>query len=88
MAVTRLEVRSRQPYADGAAFGEAGTYEQIDGIVHFAVDPAHPANALAHARKYLILIGASTPQQKPRASCAVCAAEWFTDSGEPESRPL
>ena len=46
MAVTRLEIRARGPYADGAAFGEAGAYERIDGTIHFAVDPAHPANAL------------------------------------------
>lgn len=46
MAVTRLEVRARGPYADGVTFGEAGAYERIDGTIHFAVDPAHPANAL------------------------------------------
>ena len=45
MAVTRLEIRARGPYADGATFGEAGAYERIDGTIHFAVDPAHPANA-------------------------------------------
>lgn len=44
MAVTRLEIRSRSPYQDGAAFGDTGPYERIDGVVHFAVDPAHPAN--------------------------------------------
>ncbi|MBI3971557.1 MAG: hypothetical protein HY332_09735 [Chloroflexi bacterium] len=26
-------------------FGDAGPYERLDAIVHFAVDPAHPANA-------------------------------------------
>ena len=46
MAVTRLEIRARGPYADGAAFGAAGAYERIDGTIHFAVDPSHPANAL------------------------------------------
>ncbi|MHB8645279.1 MAG: alpha/beta hydrolase domain-containing protein [Thermomicrobiales bacterium] len=46
MAVTRLEIRARGPYANGAAFGAAGVYERIDGTIHFAVDPAHPANAL------------------------------------------
>lgn len=46
MAVTRLEIRARGPYADGAAFGVAGAYERIDGTIHFAADPAHPANAL------------------------------------------
>ena len=46
MAVTRLEIRARGPYAEGQAFGAAGAYERIDGRMHFAVDPAHPANAL------------------------------------------
>src|SRR5215216_8141477 len=44
MAVIELELASRGPYADGAAFGEAGAYERIDGIARFAVDPAHSAN--------------------------------------------
>jgi hypothetical protein len=44
VAVTRLEVQSRAPFADGVAFGAVGPYEQNDGILHFAVDPAHPAN--------------------------------------------
>jgi hypothetical protein len=45
MAVTRLEIRARAPYQDGKAFGEVGAYERIDGTIHFAVDPTHPANA-------------------------------------------
>ncbi len=44
MAVTQVEIRSRTPYEDGVAFGEVGPYERIDGIVHFAVDPANAAN--------------------------------------------
>ncbi len=44
MAVTRLEVHSIRPFAGGAVFGETGPYRQIDGIVHLAVDPNHPAN--------------------------------------------
>jgi len=46
MVVTRLEIRARGLYAEGAAFGEAGAYERVDGTIHFAADPAHPANAL------------------------------------------
>ncbi len=46
MAVTRLEMRACGLYAEGTAFGEAGIYERIDGTMHFAADPAHPANAL------------------------------------------
>jgi hypothetical protein len=44
VAVTRLEIRARRAFEDGAAFGTAGSYERIDGIAHFAVDPANPAN--------------------------------------------
>ncbi len=46
MAVTRLEIESRQPFAENENFGDVGTYEQIDGTVHFTVDPDHPANSL------------------------------------------
>lgn len=44
MAVTRLEVHSIRPFAGGVVFGDTGPYRQIDGIVHLAVDPNHPAN--------------------------------------------
>ena len=44
MPVTRLEITSQKPFADGQSFGEAGSYTQIDGTAHFAVDPLHPAN--------------------------------------------
>ena len=46
MAVTGLDVKSRQSYAQGAEFGLVGPYEQLDGTVHFAVDPEHSGNAL------------------------------------------
>ena len=45
MAVAKLEITSRQPFAKGESFGEVGPYEQLDGIAYFAVDPEHPANA-------------------------------------------
>ncbi|HEX2036028.1 MAG TPA: alpha/beta hydrolase domain-containing protein [Chloroflexota bacterium] len=44
MAVSQLEIHRRAPYAGGQAFGEAGPYERLDGTIHFAVDPHHPAN--------------------------------------------
>ncbi len=44
MPVTRLEITSQRPFADGQSFGEVGSYTQIDGTAHFAVDPLHPAN--------------------------------------------
>lgn len=44
MAVTRFEIRSREPFEGGRPFGDAGAYERIEGVLHFAVDPAHAAN--------------------------------------------
>ena len=44
MPVTRLEITSQRPFADGQSFGDVGPYTQIDGTAHFAVDPLHPAN--------------------------------------------
>jgi hypothetical protein len=45
MAVTALEIKTCNPFAQGTAFGDVGPYEQLDGTVHFAVDPDHPRNA-------------------------------------------
>ena len=45
MALTRLEIVRRERFADGRAFGDSGPYERIDAVAHYAVDPAHPANA-------------------------------------------
>ncbi len=45
MAVIRLDIDRRGPYAGGASFGEAGAYERLDGRITFAADPTHAANA-------------------------------------------
>jgi hypothetical protein len=45
MTVTKLEIKSRSPFANGMTFAGAGSYEQLDGIAHFAVNPKNPANA-------------------------------------------
>jgi hypothetical protein len=45
VAVEAVEIRRREPYEGGAAFGSAGPYERVDAVVRFAVDPLHPANA-------------------------------------------
>ena len=39
----RLQINTREPFAEGLEFGEAGVYEKIVGRVHFAVDPDSPA---------------------------------------------
>ena len=44
MPVSRLEITSQKPFADGQSFGDVGPYTQVDGIAYFAVDPMHPAN--------------------------------------------
>ena len=44
MAVTKLLITSRRPFAQEKGFGQVGPYEQLDGSVYFAVDPNHPAN--------------------------------------------
>src|SRR5688500_3852566 len=44
MAVIKLEITSRRPYFDGRSFGEVGQYEDLQGTIHFAVDPEHAAN--------------------------------------------
>ncbi|MGH8026126.1 MAG: hypothetical protein ACREO0_05285, partial [Pseudoxanthomonas sp.] len=42
--VVTVDVVSRQPWAGGKAFGEAGAYEVLRGTVHYAIDP-HSAAA-------------------------------------------
>ena len=46
MAITKLLITSRRPFAQEQAFGQVGPYEQLDGTVSFAVDPNHAANQL------------------------------------------
>ena len=44
MAVVKFELLHREPYLEGHSFGDTGMYERIDGLLHYAVDPAHPRN--------------------------------------------
>ncbi len=46
MALTKLEIRTRKPFANGESFGDVGRYEWIDGVAHFAVDPGHADNGV------------------------------------------
>ena len=46
MAVKAIEVKSRSPWFGGQPFGEVGPYEELEGTVHFAVDPDHPRNQI------------------------------------------
>ena len=42
--ITHLEVTSRTPLVGGAAFGDTGAYERIEGVAHGTLDPVHPGN--------------------------------------------
>ncbi|MBI4639880.1 MAG: hypothetical protein HY731_04260 [Candidatus Tectomicrobia bacterium] len=44
MAVTKLEIISRELLLGGKPFGSTGSYEVLKGIVTFAADPAHLLN--------------------------------------------
>ena len=46
MALTKFEVVDRSLLAGGREFGQIGSYEQIHGVAHFAVNPTHQANAM------------------------------------------
>jgi hypothetical protein len=45
-AVERIEILVREPFAGGKAFGRTGAYERVKGRLHYALDPADPANAM------------------------------------------
>lgn len=46
MAVAKFEITRREPYAGGIEFGNAGSFERIDGVAEYAVDPAHERNSM------------------------------------------
>lgn len=39
MAVINVEIQSQSPYANNESLGDYGTFERIDGVLHYAVDP-------------------------------------------------
>ncbi len=41
-----IEITSREPFAEGAAFGSVGAYERITGVARGEVDPGDPRNAV------------------------------------------
>ena len=42
--VERFEIKSRQPFAAGKVFGQVGSYQRIEGTVHFTLNPQAPQN--------------------------------------------
>ena len=45
MAVVKLDITQREPFAGGEAFDPTGPYQFLQGTAHFAVHPLHPRNA-------------------------------------------
>lgn len=43
--VVRIDVKKVSPAFGGRSFGAVGTYERIDAVAYFRVDPKHPLNA-------------------------------------------
>ena len=43
--VERIEMTSREVFADGQEYGSVGAYEKIRGKLFYAVDPDNAANA-------------------------------------------
>ena len=44
--VVRIVVEKTTPYGGGKSFGDAGSFERLEGIVHMEVDPEDPLNAV------------------------------------------
>ena len=47
-----LEIRRREPFADGVEFGDVGAYERLVGRAHFAIDPEDPTNSAVTDLEY------------------------------------
>ena len=45
MPVVSVNIKSREPYANGKSFGDSGAYERIEGILTYSVEPKNAANA-------------------------------------------
>ncbi len=81
MAVASFQILSREPYDGGTDFGSVGAYEQINAVVDYAVDPAHPQNSgivdlaqaerggdgLVHFRGDAVLLQPADPLRGQRA---------------------
>jgi hypothetical protein len=48
MAIVEIEIHATEPFADGRAFGEAGSYQRIKGVARGEIDPAASENRVIH----------------------------------------
>jgi len=46
MAIVEIKIDTTEPFADGQAFGEAGSYLRIKGIAKGEINPAAPGNSV------------------------------------------
>ncbi|MCX8214427.1 MAG: hypothetical protein OTJ97_07995, partial [SAR202 cluster bacterium] len=44
MAVSSLKIKRRTPFEGGVSFGDVGSYELLEGTVHFSIDPLSNVN--------------------------------------------
>jgi hypothetical protein len=44
--ITKIVIAKQAPAYEGAAFGAAGVYEQLDGTAYGEIDPRDPLNAI------------------------------------------
>ncbi len=82
--VVRVDVERRDDIADGKGYGSAGVYERLAGRIHYAVDPANPANRIVTDIDYAPTDGAGRVQfsadfvlVKPRDVSAGNGAVFF-----------
>jgi len=74
-AITTIEVRYTEPFADGTSFGATGTYVKVVGVAHGELDPAAPAN-----RAIVNL------DRRRRTSAAGSSTTWTSTSCAPPIR--
>lgn len=96
--VHRIEITAREPVADGKAFGSAGAYESIKGLVHGEVDPKDPRNRIiqdidrapTNARgrvEYVATFSLMRPVAPDRASGVLMYSVVNRGNGAPSAGP-
>ena len=96
--VRRIEITAREAVADGQAFGDAGAYEIIKGLIHGEVDPKDqrnrviqdldlaPRNARGHV-EYVATFALMKPVAAERASGVLMYSVVNRGNGAPTAGP-